>query len=102
MEVLVFVSSHCPACPSAEKLVKEVVPDYYEQGADYQKIRAKTKEGKELAMEYGIRGTPTIILIKDGVEIERFVGTPAEGKLRGSIEKALGLKKSFFNNLFKR
>ncbi len=101
MEVLVFVSSHCPMCPAAEQLVKEVIPDYYGQGIDYQKVRTKTREGKELAIQYGIRGTPTIILINSGEEIKRFVGTPSEGKLRSSIEKALGLKKSFLNNFFK-
>ncbi len=101
MRVLVFVSSHCPHCPNAERLVKRVTPDYKEHGVSFSKVRIKTSGGKILSKKYGVRGTPTIILINnDGVELKRHVGTPSEDKFRSMMEKAIGLKKSFFSRLF--
>ena len=36
----------------------------------------------------------------DGNEIKRITGVPSEGKLRGEIEKLLGLRKSFLSRIW--
>ena len=101
--VLVFVSSTCPHCPSSKKLVQKVVPSYAEYGVFWKKIRVKTSEGKKLSKEYGVRGIPAIILLdEDRCELERFVGTPSEEKLKSAIETHLGIRKPFFSRLFGR
>ena len=100
MNVLVFVSSSCPHCPHAEEVAKEIVPNYYAFGANLEKVRIKTSEGKELSRKYNVMGVPTIILTNDdGKEIERMVGAPNEDRLKKSIEKALGIRKSFFSKI---
>jgi thiol-disulfide isomerase/thioredoxin len=101
MKILVFVSSNCPHCPKAERAVQRIVPDYYENGLIYKKVRVKTPEGKELSSRYGIRALPTILFLdENGKERGRKTGTPDEDVLRNDIEKMLGLKKSFFSRLF--
>jgi thiol-disulfide isomerase/thioredoxin len=101
LQVLLFVSSHCPHCPKAERAAKEVVPDYEDRGVMLSKIRAKTESGKELCQRYGIRAMPTILLAGgDGKEIKRIVGVPSEDGLRRDIEQALGLRKSFLSRIF--
>ena len=101
MEILVFVSSNCPHCPKAERVVREIVPNYSNYEVSHQKIRTKTPEGKEISIKYNIMGTPTILFLNEqGNELKRIVGAPSEEDLKKKIEKLLGLKKSFFKKLF--
>ena len=100
MKILLFVSSQCSHCPNALAVVNKVVPRYYDHGVSYRKIRMKTSEGKELSSEYGVMSVPSILIFDDdGSEIKRIVGAPGEGHLRNVIEKALGLKKSFWSKI---
>ncbi len=100
-ELLLFVSSKCPHCPRAEEVAKRVAPRYYKYGLEFRKIRTRTGEGKKLSAMYGIQGTPTIILLDDkGTEIKRMVGVPREETMKASIERALGLRTSFFGKIF--
>ena len=46
-------------------------------------------ENQQAAMKYVIMSIPTIIIFKDGKEIERFVGLQPENVLSIAIEKAL-------------
>ncbi len=103
MQILLFVSSHCPHCPAAEQIVKKVVPDYQDYGCSVKKIRIKTKEGKKRSFEYHIRTIPTTLILDDnGNEIKRMVGVMSEDSLRASIEKLLGLRRSFLSRIFDR
>ena len=101
MQLLVFVSSHCPHCPKAVTVVKEAVSQYTDYNLSYRKIRAKTEEAKQISGKYGIRAYPTIIgLNNEGGIVFRIVGVPEKEKLEKEIEKALGLRKSFFRKIF--
>ncbi len=103
MEMLLFVSSKCTVCPRAEKIAKKLSREYKDKGLELNKVRLKTSEGKELADEYNIRATPTIVLLdEEGNENKRIVGVPDEGNLRGEIEKGLGLRKGFMQRIFGR
>ncbi len=103
MKVLVFVSSRCPHCPGAESVARRVVPEYSNHGVEFMKIRTRTPEGKRLSKEFGVMSLPTTMLLDDnGRELQRIVGVPSEGNLRGKIERALGLKKSFFARVLGR
>lgn len=46
-------------------------------------------ENRQAAMKYGIMSIPTIIIFKDGTEIQRFVGLQPANALSLAIEKAL-------------
>ncbi|RLJ00562.1 MAG: hypothetical protein DRP06_01945 [Candidatus Aenigmatarchaeota archaeon] len=99
--LLLFVSSHCPHCPVAARVVEKVAPTYKEFGLSYRKIMVKTEEGKELSSKYNIMGLPALLFLDDeGNEIKRMVGAPSEDNLKNNIEKVLGLKKSFFSRFF--
>ena len=58
MKLLLFVSSSCPHCPKAEAVVKRVVPDYE---IEFEKIRVKTDEGKQLSAGFNVMSLPTIL-----------------------------------------
>jgi len=101
MELLLFVSSHCPVCPKAERIVKRIARDYLDKGLKLKKVRIQTAEGKSLAGELGIRATPTIVFRdSEQNELKRIVGVPSEGQLKKEIEKGLGLRKGILQKIF--
>lgn len=100
MRILLFVSSHCPHCPRAEAVAKKVVPEYHEHGVEFEKIRIKTGRGKQLSKRFNIKSTPTILMLNDGIEVQRIVGVPSENNLKNKIENELGLKRSFLARIF--
>lgn len=40
----------------------------------------------KMSQKYGIRGIPTLILFKNGKEVDRFVGVKPKGFLKGKME----------------
>lgn len=103
MKILLFVSSHCPHCPRAEVVVKNVAPGYHEHGVRFEKIRIKTGKGKQLSKRFNIRSMPTILILNDDeVEVQRIVGVPTENNLKNKIERELGLKKPLLTRIFGR
>ena len=46
-------------------------------------------DNPETASRFGITGIPTSVLIKDGQEVQRFVGVQSENSLRAAIESRL-------------
>ena len=47
----------------------------------------------EVAERFGIRSIPTLIILKDGKEVERFVGVQQEAELVASLEKYIEREK---------
>jgi thiol-disulfide isomerase/thioredoxin len=100
MQVLVFVSSHCPHCPKAVSVARKVIPEYSGHDVRLRKIRLKTSEGKKLSDEYDVRVTPTTFILNgEGKVTKKMTGVPSEGDLKKEIEKALGIRKSIISRL---
>jgi thioredoxin 1 len=47
------------------------------------------EEADDLTMEYGIRNVPTVIFIKDGKVVDRFVGSKSKGDVQAKFEALL-------------
>jgi thioredoxin 1 len=46
-------------------------------------------ENGDLASKYGVRGVPTVVIEKNGVEVKRFVGMQQKGTLVNAINSYL-------------
>jgi thioredoxin 1 len=44
-------------------------------------------EQSELAVEYGIRSVPTLVMVEEHVEVRRIVGLATKDKLKNWIEE---------------
>ena len=97
VELWVFVSKGCPHCPEAERLAKILAKEY---NIGFVKYRTQTSDGKKMAKEYDVMGTPTILVWQDDNLFSRIVGTPSRSKLETTIKKALGIKTGFLSGLF--
>jgi len=78
--VTYFYSPKCGACkrmePIIEKLSKEI---------NVLRIDVTTAEGERLAKEFGILGTPTIVVVKNGKVEKVIVGVQTYEKLKKEI-----------------
>ena len=51
-------------------------------------VKINTDDNPELAQNFGIASIPTLVLMKDGVEIERFVGVQPEAALAQKLSRS--------------
>lgn len=62
MRILKFYSSTCHPCRILEKNLQEV-------GIDHESVDIGTDEGLSMAMQYGVRSTPTLLAVDDNGSI---------------------------------
>ncbi len=51
--------------------------------------KVNVDENKSLAVQYGIRGIPTLVFFKEGVEVKRIVGAQNKSQLQSAIDQVL-------------
>ncbi len=66
-----FFSSTCGPCKMLGFVLRDVLK---EVGEDFTVLQVDFDQNPELAEEYGVTGYPTMILLKDGTELDRLQG----------------------------
>ena len=51
--------------------------------------KVNVDENKSLAVQYGIRGIPTLVFFKEGAEVKRIVGAQNKSQLQSAIDQIL-------------
>jgi len=74
MKVLRFTASWCTPCKMLEKILEDVKTQIPIEVIDID-------ENQQLAMDYGIRGVPTLVMIDGDVEVKRVSGTLMKNQL---------------------
>lgn len=67
MEVLKFMATWCQPCKAMEKSFSTITENIKIKNID---INLE----QDLVVEYNVRSVPTLVFLKDGVEVERTVG----------------------------
>ena len=70
--VLIFHADWCKYCKALEPTINQLE----EEGIKV--IKINVDEHPELTRKFGIRGLPTVVYVKDGVEVGRTVGYDPE------------------------
>lgn len=85
--LLDFSSPYCGYCeklrPTVEKLSREV-SDRLRVGV------TQLEENRGLAARYGVRATPTLLVLDQGKEVDRVEGLKSEEQLRYRLHRFLG------------
>jgi thioredoxin 1 len=80
-----FYAEWCGPCKMAAPIVDKLAGDY-----EGKVIIAKVNvDENQVAREYGVMSIPTVIMVKDGEEIDRKIGFPGEEGYVEMIEGAL-------------
>ena len=81
-----FFSATCGPC----KMLSFVLNDVEKTLGDQVKIlKVNFDENKDLTAKYEVKGYPTIIILKDGVEVKRLTGLQQKPALIKAVEEQL-------------
>ena len=84
--VVDFGAVWCPPCRQLEPVIKELADDY----AGRVKIGTVNVDNcRETAGKFGIMSVPTVILFKDGQEVDRIMGYKPKDALKTRIDALL-------------
>ena len=84
--VLDFSAAWCGPCKQLAPIIDELSNEYAGRIAVG---KCDIEEADDLTMEYGIRNVPTVIFIKDGKVVERFVGYKSKSDVQAKFEALL-------------
>lgn len=83
--LLDFYADWCDPC----RMLAGEIHDFAEENDEYKVCKLNVDESAELAQLYGVLSIPTVVLIKNGKEVERFVG----GREKADIEDFVNANK---------
>ncbi len=81
-----FWAPWCGPCRMVAPLMEELAGEY---AGRLSIAKINTEEDQQRAIEYGVQAIPTMILFKDGVEVDRLVGALPKPMLKLWIERAV-------------
>ena len=84
--VLDFSAAWCGPCKQLAPIIDELSEEYAGRIAVG---KCDIEEADDLTMEYGIRNVPTVLFIKDGKVVDRFVGSKSKGDVKAFFDKLL-------------
>ena len=85
ISVIQFSASWCSPCKALTPVLEKLSGDYEGKASFYY---ADVEEGGiNTGSAMGIRGVPSTILFKRGVEVDRLVGFPGETKVKEFLDK---------------
>ena len=73
---------NCPACRRMEAVYMSLAEEY-----DTTFIDPTTDEGAETAYKNEVSSMPTLLVFKDGVQVERFSGIVRETEIKNTLKE---------------
>ena len=84
--VLDFSATWCGPCKQLAPIIEELAKEYERRIAVG---KCDIEEADDLTAEYGIRNVPTVIFIKNGQIVDKFVGSKSKGDVQAKFEALL-------------
>lgn len=78
-----FSASWCGPCRMLKPVFNELSEQYSSNGVQF--LEVDIDDNIDEASKYGVRSVPTVILEKNGVEVDRFVGVQSKYAYINSI-----------------
>jgi thioredoxin 1 len=85
VEVKKFYGEWCSPC----KLLAPVIEEIKKEMPNVKFVDVDVDESADVVAKYGVRGVPTVVIEKDGVEVKRFVGMRQKSELVNEIKSHL-------------
>ena len=77
-----FWAEWCGPC----KMQLPILEEISEELPNVKICKVNVDENTELAVKFGIRSIPTMMVFKDGVKVEQFVGLKHKSELSGKLQ----------------
>ena len=87
--VVDFWHEQCPWCKRLEPIYSEVSEEYKDK-VQFAKINVlKSHENQNVAVQYGIMGTPTLVFFCDGRPVETVTGFQPKERLKQLVDDVI-------------
>ena len=86
-----FWAPWCGPCRSLSPIVDEVAD---ELAGKLAVAKCNVDDNQDLAMKFGVMSIPTLVVFKNGEEIDRSVGALPKARLQALLEKAPVIRRS--------
>jgi thioredoxin 1 len=81
-----FYADWCGPCRAIAPIVEEIARELSDR---LKVVKLDVDQNPETAMQYGVQSIPTLIIFKNGKEVERLIGYMSKTKLLSKIEPHL-------------
>ena len=78
-----FYADWCGPC----KMMGTVVEEIAEEHSDVKVVKINVDNAEDIAIKYQIMSIPTLVVVKDGQEVNRSIGLISKEKIEELIEK---------------
>ena len=82
-----FWAPWCGPCKAIGPVLEEIAQTY---GDKLDVVKVNVDESREVAIKYGVRSIPTLILIRDGQILDTTSGSMPKPKLAAFIDRYIG------------
>ena len=79
-----FWAPWCGPCKMISPILEELAPEFSEKVSF---VKVNVDDNPNLAAKYGIRGIPSLLIIKDGEVVDAHVGGVSQEQLKDFINK---------------
>lgn len=86
MTVLEFGTDWCGHCQAAQPLLAKVLADYPE----VRHLKIEDGSGRPLGRSFRVKLWPTLVLLRDGVEVTRLVRPSSDSVIEEALEQLVG------------
>lgn len=83
LTIVEFGAEWCGYCQAAQPLINHAITGY----PDIKHIKIEDGKGQRLGRTYGVKLWPTLIFLKDGIEVNRIVRPTNENLIAEAIAK---------------
>jgi thioredoxin 1 len=85
VSVVDFYADWCGPC----KMIGPILEEISNERDDVKIVKVNVDDNREISMDNGVRNIPTLLILKDGVEVNRHVGFAPKPALLKMIEEQL-------------
>lgn len=82
-----FWADWCGPCKAIAPTLEEIAGEY---DGRLKVVKMDVDENTKVATQFGIRSIPSLLLFKDGAEVDRFIGALPKRQLTEKIDAHLG------------